>query len=771
MTSRVYRFADYRLAPAARELWQGDALVALPPKSFDCLAYLIEHHERAVGRDELISAVWGRVDVSDDLLAQTLRRARLAVGDTGNAQRAIRTVPRFGYRWVWPIDAVEVLPAALDETPPTPTPTPQPPPATRRWRWRWLALAAMLLAVLGIALAALLWHRGESPAAAIASDAGVLVLPMRAEGGDADSTWLRLGAMDAIATRLRDRGRLKVLPSEQTLLVAPRDFDPADPGALHRIELATGTHTVIAPTATFDRDEWKVLLDVYDGASLRSFVAHAPNPLHATAIAADRYLASRGVETPAPGRLALADMQVERLSAALLAGDLDEAWRLIAAMPADLKSTPQIAMRIGQVAFRAGRLDEAEAAFAKLVDNGAAVPADVRVHALMGLGSVAVRRGDFDEADRRYSAAIAALEAASASPDPALLGIAYSGRAVAHSARRNVNQALADFGRARVELERAGDRTGAAMVDANLGVLDADRGHYADATRAFDRAVATFTRFDVHDDLAATLLGRCKAQLALLDQAAALDDCRRAQALVDALENPLLRQRVTAAHVAVLLAGGALSTAQDVLDRHAGDAARPRDFGILRAMLELERGDVAAAARTAQPALDGAVGDGDDDADGAIAVRFAVTATRRGAPAELLDKALHALPADTGGAAEGWHPLEFARLLGEAQHKALANDAAALGDFQAVLARADRNGAPEDVVTAGVAYAAYLLGHHLLEPAPALAGRLDAYASRDYRAARALAALYLALGNTELADTAQAQARRLAGERDPRLPL
>lgn len=766
MTSRVYRFADYRLATAARELWQGDALVALPPKSFDCLAYLVEHHERAVGRDELISAVWGRVDVSDDLLAQTLRRARLAVGDTGNAQRAIRTVPRFGYRWVWPIDSVDVLPAALDEAPPAPTP--RPPPATRRWRR--VAIAIALPAVLGIALGGwLLRHRGESPAAAVASNAGVLVLPMRAEGGDADSTWLRLGAMDAIATRLRDRGHLKVLPSEQTLLVAPHDFDPADPGALHRIELATGTHTVIAPTATFDRDEWKILLDVYDGASLRSFVAHAPDPLHATAIAADRYLASLGVETPPPGRLAPADMQVERLSAALLAGDLDEAQRLVAAMPAELKSTPDIAMRIGQLAFRAGRLDEAATTFGRLVDAGATVPADVRVHALMGLGSVAVRRGDFDEADRRYSAAIAALETGSASPDPALLGIAYSGRAVAHSARRNVNPALADFGRARVELERAGDRTGAAMVDANLGVLDADRGHYADATRAFDRAVATFTRFDVHDDLAATLLGRCKAQLALLDQAAALDDCRRAQALVDALENPLLRQRVTAAHVVALLAGGELSTAQDVLDRHAGDTARPHDSAILRAMLELERGDVAAAARTAQPALGGA--SGDDDGDGTIAVQFAVTATRRGAPAELLDRALHALPADAGGAPEGWRPLEFARLLGEAQRKALANDAAALGDFQAVLARADRNGAPEDVVTASVAYAAYLLGHRLLEPAPALAGRLDAYASRDYRAARALAALYLALGNTALADTAQAQARRLAGERDPRLPL
>ena len=51
MTSHEYRFGDYRLAPAARELWYREQLVALPPKSLDCLIWLVEHRERAVGRD------------------------------------------------------------------------------------------------------------------------------------------------------------------------------------------------------------------------------------------------------------------------------------------------------------------------------------------------------------------------------------------------------------------------------------------------------------------------------------------------------------------------------------------------------------------------------------------------------------------------------------------------------------------------------------------------------------------------------------------------
>ena len=106
MTSQIYHFGEFKLDPAARELHHVDVLVALPPKSFDCLAYLIAHRDRAVGRDELISAVWGRVDVNDALLAQTLLRARRAVGDTGSSQSAIRTVPRFGYRWIAALEAV-----------------------------------------------------------------------------------------------------------------------------------------------------------------------------------------------------------------------------------------------------------------------------------------------------------------------------------------------------------------------------------------------------------------------------------------------------------------------------------------------------------------------------------------------------------------------------------------------------------------------------------------------------------------------------------------
>ena len=95
-----YLFGEFELNPASRELLRNGQPIALRPRSLECLIYLIEHRDRAVGRDELISAVWGRVDASDTVVAQTLLRTRKALEDTGNQQGMIRTLPRFGYRWV-----------------------------------------------------------------------------------------------------------------------------------------------------------------------------------------------------------------------------------------------------------------------------------------------------------------------------------------------------------------------------------------------------------------------------------------------------------------------------------------------------------------------------------------------------------------------------------------------------------------------------------------------------------------------------------------------
>ena len=83
-----------------RELRRGDEMVAAEPQVFDLLVYLIRNRDRVVTKDDLISAVWGGRIVSESTLTSRINAARKAVGDSGDRQTLIRTVPRKGLRFV-----------------------------------------------------------------------------------------------------------------------------------------------------------------------------------------------------------------------------------------------------------------------------------------------------------------------------------------------------------------------------------------------------------------------------------------------------------------------------------------------------------------------------------------------------------------------------------------------------------------------------------------------------------------------------------------------
>lgn len=95
-----YHFEDCVLDTEQRELHRAARLVAVAPQVFDLLAYLIGNRERVVSKDNLIAAIWqGRI-VSDAALTTRLNVARTAIGDSGEAQRLIKTLPRKGFRFI-----------------------------------------------------------------------------------------------------------------------------------------------------------------------------------------------------------------------------------------------------------------------------------------------------------------------------------------------------------------------------------------------------------------------------------------------------------------------------------------------------------------------------------------------------------------------------------------------------------------------------------------------------------------------------------------------
>jgi len=95
-----YFFEEYAFDTDCRELHRGADVVSIAPQVFDLFEYLIRNRERVVTKDDLISAVWhGRI-VSDAALTTRLNAARIALGDSGQEQRLIKTLPRKGFRFV-----------------------------------------------------------------------------------------------------------------------------------------------------------------------------------------------------------------------------------------------------------------------------------------------------------------------------------------------------------------------------------------------------------------------------------------------------------------------------------------------------------------------------------------------------------------------------------------------------------------------------------------------------------------------------------------------
>jgi len=109
-------FGEYTLDTDTRELRRRDTLISVQPLVFDLLTYLLRNRERVVSKDDLFAAVWAGRIVSDSTLGTHINAARRAIGDNGDAQKMIRTVPRKGVRFVGEVKtpAARIEPAQAD---------------------------------------------------------------------------------------------------------------------------------------------------------------------------------------------------------------------------------------------------------------------------------------------------------------------------------------------------------------------------------------------------------------------------------------------------------------------------------------------------------------------------------------------------------------------------------------------------------------------------------------------------------------------------------
>lgn len=786
MAAIQLRFADYHLVTAARELWRGDRLLPTTPLVFDCLAYLILHRDRAVGRDELVSAVWGRLEVTDNQVNQLILRVRRTFGDDARMASAIRTMPGFGYRWVVDAsapdhqraqaatmeeaaEAGELADAAAADTTAARTDARGSAILVTRtaplWKSRRVRAGLLVIVVAFLAFAILHETRvariAEAPAKPSVTDVVAIVLPL-VVSAPPDAAWVRLGAMDLVAERLREAG-LRIPPTESVLVAGSAAGDVTSPEGQRRLKKMLGAELAVAGTALRTASGWVVELDaVFPDQAHHHTRSENTDVIEATRQATDLMASSLGRTPSAISERSPLDERIRQVDAALLANELDAASAIIDAVPEPDRNAPLLIFLGAKVDIHAGRFDRAEQALSMLLDDPRVVAdPSLQGRVLLARGTLHGRRGEFAGAERDFEAAATSLRATRSVSDFAR---ALNGRGTSRLGLRRFDEAARDFGQARIAFVDAGDALGTAQADTNLGLLDAERGRPEQAVPNLVGAIERFEQLGAIERELAVMIPLFDAQCDLLQWNDALQTSERQWALRERATDPGLGVQIALNRATALLNLGRQREAETVFVETAARFAngRPDTDRYLKAFdarLALRKGDFAHAALAATQALAEWPPDSGNTQRAAVELNRQRALDATGAAASVNDAHLAAVDAGDPDAAP-------ALLLALAERSASRRqDADAEAWFERARAMAERSGVPAQVAIVATAYGEWLIDHHRADEAGALAGRVAPWAGRDFDCALLQVAVHAALGQRAAWAVALEQARRLAGER------
>ncbi|MFO1352127.1 MAG: tetratricopeptide repeat protein [Gammaproteobacteria bacterium] len=222
---------------ADERLWRGDQRVALTPKAFALLRYLVEHPNVLLTKEVLLENVWPDVYVVEQVLRHNIQELRQALGDNSDVPRYIETVRGRGYRFIGVIAIrngapAPVAPPVIPDPPAVPTHdagaivAPDPPavptsaesapsPTTAAWSIRRWSITTVLSVAL---LAGVVWYfypRPPAPALLVTQTIPIkhriAVLPFINISQNADNEYFADGMTEEMISKLSRIGQLQVI--------------------------------------------------------------------------------------------------------------------------------------------------------------------------------------------------------------------------------------------------------------------------------------------------------------------------------------------------------------------------------------------------------------------------------------------------------------------------------------------------------------------------------------------------------------------------------
>ncbi|MEE8606139.1 MAG: winged helix-turn-helix domain-containing protein, partial [Nitrospiraceae bacterium] len=210
----VARFEGFEADPRAGELRKQGRKIKLQEKPFQLLCTLLQHPGEVVTREELRERLWpaDTFVVFDDNLNTAIKKLREALGDSADNPRFVETLPRHGYRFIYPV-----------EERPAPPISPSPPaPAGGTFARRALPVAGTALAVVAL-LAVLIGLNVAGLRERLLGEAGrgqitsIAVLPLENLSGDPEQEYFVDGMTETLITELSKIGALTVISRQSVM--------------------------------------------------------------------------------------------------------------------------------------------------------------------------------------------------------------------------------------------------------------------------------------------------------------------------------------------------------------------------------------------------------------------------------------------------------------------------------------------------------------------------------------------------------------------------
>ena len=260
--SNLYAFGDFRLDASERRLSRGEISIALAPKTFDLLLFLVQNEGRLLRKDDLLAAVWPDATVEENNLTVAVSALRKAFGES-EGKRYIETIPKSGYRFVAPVTKFESGKRSLDDEVTTASASllsRGPARTTIASNYGLVALTLLIVALSTFGYLEL--QRHNTPKRTADFSRRLAILPFRDLRGNAEDQFLSLSLADAIIARLGNIHELTVRPLYDIQKYAAQNASQAVD--LPKVAADLAVDTVLTGTFIHEEDNLRIAGQLVD---------------------------------------------------------------------------------------------------------------------------------------------------------------------------------------------------------------------------------------------------------------------------------------------------------------------------------------------------------------------------------------------------------------------------------------------------------------------------------------------------------------------------